>query len=172
MRKFKKIGALVLVAVMALSMAMGVSAAEDPVKDVTGTYGDGGKPVYSYSYAWGSMEFTYNGAAEGTWNPETHQFEGEAGEAGWTCKTGANEIKVINHSNAAVKVNLTFDSAKEGISFGFTENGFTIPSAVGTAVDAAPSHTVKAGPTDDCGGLQAGDTGVKLGTITLKVSAA
>lgn len=167
-----------MASVMALAMSVPAFAADNPTKDVTGTYtGEStGEAVYSYTYAFGSMRFNYKAAGtnKGTWDPKTHSYlEGTGGgttEGGWTMEdANANKISVTNHSNAPVKVQLSFESKKEGIKFGFSENNFTIASAEGTAVDAAPKKEVTAGPTSDCGGLAAGDTDVVLGTITLRV---
>ena len=46
--------------------------------EVKGTYqpGGSGAVVYSVDIAWTDMSFTYTGAGEGTWNPETHQYSG------------------------------------------------------------------------------------------------
>lgn len=174
--KLKRLGAACLASVMALAMSAPAFAAGNPTKDVTGTYtGEStGEAVYSYTYGFGSMKFNYKAAGtnKGTWDPETHTYSGGGGttEGGWTMEdANANKISVTNHSNAPVKVQLSFESKKEGIKFGFSENNFTIASAEGTAVDAAPKKEVTAGPTSDCGGLSAGDTDVVLGTITLRV---
>lgn len=182
--KLKRLGTACLASVMALAMSVPAFAADEPpkdasgnpIKDVTGTYtGEStGEAVYSYSYAFGSMKFNYKAAGtnKGTWDPKTHEYTGGGGTAagGWTMEdANANKISVTNHSNAPVRVQLSFESKKEGIKFGFSENNFTIASAEGTTVDAAPKKEVTAGPTSDCGGLAAGETNVVLGTITLRV---
>src|SRR5699024_6395973 len=53
--------------------------------EVKGTYhpGGSGAVVYSVDIAWTDMNFTYTGAGEGTWNPETHQYSGSS-EGAWT----------------------------------------------------------------------------------------
>ena len=63
--------------------------------EVKGTYqpGGSGAVVYSVDIAWTDMNFTYTGAGEGTWNPETHQYEGGT-EASWTDSNAS--VTVIN----------------------------------------------------------------------------
>ena len=177
----KQLASAALAGALMLSCAIPTLAATDPTKDVTGSYQagtQGGKPVYSYAYNFGSMEFTYRGASQAgkAWNPETHQYDGAdqaATEAGWTMAKGANDITVVNHSNAPVRVQLSFEAALSGFQGGFTENNFTIDTAEGTTVANAPSKTVQFGPaTTNTAVLTAGQTGVKLGTITLHVGAA
>ena len=134
----KRAGSFGLAALMSLSMAVPAFAASDPTKEVKGTYAGAstGTPVYSYSYNFGSMEFTYKapGTDKGTWDPKTHTYSGGGGtsEGGWSCAKGANDITVINHSNAPVQVRLSFEAAKDGFLGGFSKNNFTIASADGT----------------------------------------
>lgn len=170
-----------MASMLALMMAVGLAgslmtpafAVEDPTHDVTGTFlGDAGTPVYSYAYSWGNMKLNYAGPSDGTWNPETHKYEGDPTQGGWTCADGADTITIQNHSNAEIRVSLRFDSAYEGFKGGFSENNFTIQSAVGTEPENAPSKTVRFGPTNDSGVLKTGDTDVKLGTITIHVTGA
>lgn len=170
--KFRKLVIALTAIVLMLMSTMTVFAAEDPTVDVTGSYaGENGTPVYAYSYKFGNMKFSWSDAATGEWNPETHEFEGTGeSKGGWTCATGSDEITVVNHSNAPVQVQLTFQSALSGVQFGFTEPVFDLKSAVGTGVDEAPSYTVHVAPMKDTGGLSAGQTNVKIGTVTLHVS--
>lgn len=72
--------------------------------------------VYSVEVAWGSMAFTYS---EGTlkWNPESHEYTNL--NAGWKHKgEGANEVTVINHSNAELRatVSAVMDEGYTGIN--------------------------------------------------------
>lgn len=175
----KRAGAFGLAAMMSLSMAIPAFAAEVPTKDVTGTYEAGGVPVYSYSYSFGDMKFTYRAASEGTWDPETHQFSGAASGGGWTCATGADVITVTNHSNAAISVQPKFEAQYEGFKGAFFEDGsqtsfnsFTIESAVGSTPDNAPKKSFKFSPVKGSASLKEGDTNVTLGTITLHVAGA
>lgn len=172
----KKLLTLLLAVAMLATMAISASGADAALVDkadnqeidVNATYvpGDTAQTVYSVSIAWGSMEFTYTGASDGTWNPETHAYDG-ATEAGWSCEDGANKISVTNHSNAAVLVVPSY-SLNEGITGDFvdianaTVADIDLPSAEGTAVDAAP----KADIYFDITGGSVDATG-KIGTITI-----
>lgn len=117
-------------------------------KDVIATYANGAtaETVYKVDITWGSMEFTYTGVGEGTWNPSTHTFSGGA-DAGWSCETDANKITVTNHSNAAVNAKLTYKAASghEKITASFSESSETandgilvLATAEGTTVANAP----------------------------------
>ncbi len=136
---------------------------------VKGTYVEGGKStkIYRVDITWGSMEFTYTDAAEGTWNPEKHTFEG-TGTATWTCPEGANEIKVTNHSNDAVKATFTYAASEgyEAVSGSFDKAEVRLDSAVGTTFDSAPVGTAKLALT---GALPAGTSGATIGTVTVKL---
>lgn len=170
--KIRKLAGLLAGVVLCFSSTVTAFAAEDPTHDVTGSYiGASGQPVYSYSYNFGDMTFSYSGAASGVWNPETHQFEGSESVGGWTCAKGSDEITIVNHSNAPINVLLTFDSAINGVKFGFTEPTFDLESAVGTDYDNAPRKTVQVGALSDSAGLSDGQTNIKVGTVTLHVTA-
>ena len=105
-----------LLAAAALTCAMGTTAFAadqdgvnpgDYTADVKGTYQavGSGAVVYSVDIAWTDMSFTYTGAGEGTWDPETHQYSGSS-EGAWTASD--DSITVTNHSNAAVKATAKF----------------------------------------------------------------
>ena len=164
-----------LLAAAALTCAMGTTAfAEDGVStgsysaDVKGTYqaGGSGAVVYSVDIAWDSLEFTYTAAGEGTWNPETHEYNG-ATQASWS---ESKNIVVTNHSNAAVTATASFqaDGGYEAVSMTFSNNGQQISSAVDTAVDSAPSATITVTPSGD---LPA-DTNGTIGSVKLTIAAA
>lgn len=112
--------------------------------DVKATYASGGSAdiVYSVDVSWGSMEFTYNDASPGTWNPETHAYDG-AGEASWTCDADANKITVTNHSNTAIKATLSFakKAGFEGIDGSFSKSIINLATAVGTLQADAPTDS-------------------------------
>lgn len=118
-------------------------------KDVYASFREGAAAdtVYSVDIVWGSMEFTYTAAGEGTWNPATHSFDGGA-PASWSCDTDSNKITVTNHSNADVKAALSFasESAFSSVTGSFTESSGTandsvieLATADGTSVADAPS---------------------------------
>ena len=140
--------------------------------DVTVTYPMGGTTVvYSIDIVFGSLIFTYTGAIEGTWNPETHVYDGAA-PATWSCEQDANLITVTNHSNAAVEVEITYVPAPEYAGIvGTIENAFaTLPSAVGKEVQN-PALVLNAYLT--LSGELDGDTeySAVVGSITVTVAA-
>lgn len=137
--------------------------------DVKGTYQAGGSDaVYSVDIAWTDMSFTYTGAGEGTWNPETHQYEGGT-EASWTDSNAS--VTVINHSNAAVKATASYqaETGYESTTMTFGNNGATVATAEGTEFAKAPSATITITPT---GSLAQTANGGKIGTITVSIAAA
>ena len=138
--------------------------------EVKGTYqpGGSGAVVYSVDIAWTDMNFTYTGAGEGTWNPETHQYSGSS-EGAWTASD--DSITVTNHSNAAVKATAKFeaDSGYESTTMTFGNNEATVATAVGTEVASAPSATITVTPS---GTLAESANGGKIGTITVSIAAA
>ena len=138
--------------------------------EVKGAYqaGGSGAVVYSVDIAWTNMNFTYTGAGEGTWNPETHQYEGGT-EASWTDSNAS--VTVINHSNAAVTVTASFEALPgyETTSMTFGNNGATVATAEGTEFAKAPSATITITPT---GSLAQTANGGKIGTITVSIAAA
>ena len=168
-----------LLAAAALTCTMGTTAFaadQDGVKtgdytaDVNGTYqaGISGDVVYSVDIAWTDMSFTYTGAGEGTWDPETHQYSGSS-EGAWTASD--DSITVTNHSNAAVKATAKFeaDSGYESTTMSFGNNEATVATAVGTEVASAPSATITVTPG---GTLAESANGGKIGTITVSIAAA
>lgn len=165
-----------LLAAAALTCAMGTTAfaadqdgvsTGDYTADVKGTY-QAGAVVYSVDIAWTDMNFTYTGAGEGTWDPETHQYSGSS-EGAWTASN--DSITVTNHSNAAVKATAKFeaDSGYESTTMTFGNNEATVATAVGTEVASAPSATITVTPG---GTLAESANGGKIGTITVSIAAA
>lgn len=165
-----------LLAAAALTCAMGTTAfAEDGVgtgnynADVKGTYQAGGASatMYSVDITWEDMSFTYTAAGEGTWNPETHEYD-DASEASWS---ESKDITVTNHSNAAVKATAKFeaDSGYESTTMTFGNNEATVATAVDTEVASAPSATITVIPG---GTLAESANGGKIGTITVSIAAA
>ena len=166
-----------MLAVAALTCTMGTTAfAEDGVgtgsypADVKGTYqaGGSGAVVYSVDIAWTDMSFTYTGAGEGTWDPETHQYSGSS-EGAWTASN--DSITVTNHSNAAVKATASYqaETGYESTTMTFGNNEATVATAVGTEVASAPSATITVTPG---GTLAESANGGKIGTITVSIAAA
>ena len=137
--------------------------------EVKGTYQAGSSgAVYSVDIAWTDMSFTYTGAGEGTWDPETHQYSGSS-EGAWTASN--DSITVTNHSNAAVKATASYqaETGYESTTMTFGNNGATVATAVGTEVASAPSATITVTPG---GTLAESANGGKIGTITVSIAAA
>lgn len=139
--------------------------------NVKGTYvpGSGTATVYSVDIAWGSLEFTYTDASKGTWNPDTHSYDG-AEVAAWSCEAGANKVTVTNHSNAEVNFAFTAQAAAgfEAITLNFDTSRAMLDSAVNTTYAAAPAHTITVTPS---GALTKDTTaGTVIGTITVTIS--
>ena len=138
--------------------------------EVKGTYQAGGTSatVYSVDIAWTDMSFTYTDASQGTWNPETHQYDGGA-EAAWTASD--DSITVTNHSNAAVTATASYeaDPGYETTDMTFGNNAATVATAEGTEVAEAPSATITVTPT---GSLAQSATGGTLGTTPAEIAAA
>lgn len=115
MRNFKKMTALCMAA--ALGMAVPSTAFAEITETngyekwpVHGTYeaGSTASTLYSVEIYWQELDFTYTAAGEGTWDPATHQFDGQGEDPGWSSTT--NAIVVVNHSNKALNANLTFEA--------------------------------------------------------------
>lgn len=182
----KKIFALILAVMMIATMSVTAFAAESPANvttdggtatiNVSGTYnaGDAADDVISVDVAWAGMEFTYNAASEGTWNPKTHNYDG-ATAAGWSTNKGT--ITVTNHSNVAVTATLAWaqnTNLTGTITGTFTETSGTaddkvleLATAVGTTFAGAPSATAEFGISGDA--IAADET---LGTITVTIAKA
>ena len=134
---------------------------------VKGTYVAGGTSaiVYSVDITWGSMEFTYTDASEGTWDPTNHSYTDSA-EATWTCADGANEITVTNHSNAPISATLSYQAAENytTINGTFDKELLELETAAGTTRTNAPTKTAKL--TLD-GALPKDTSGATIGTVTV-----
>ena len=168
-----------LLAAAALTCTMGTTAFaadQDGVNtgsysaDVKGTYQAGSSgAVYSVDIAWTDMSFTYTGAGEGTWDPETHQYSGGSSEGAWTASN--DSITVTNHSNAAVKATASYqaETGYDSTTMTFGNNEATVATAVGTEVASAPSATITVTPG---GTLAESANGGKIGTITVSIAAA
>ncbi|MBQ2910959.1 MAG: hypothetical protein IJE55_01590, partial [Clostridia bacterium] len=113
----KKVLAITLTMAMLFTMtAMAVTTITemgDSSKYVTATYSgnNGGGTIYSIDITWGSLEYTYNAANKGAWDPETHTYK-DTSEASWSCDEGADTITVTNHSNAGVSVSMKYEQSE------------------------------------------------------------
>ncbi|MBM6897747.1 hypothetical protein H9X86_10315 [Pseudoflavonifractor capillosus] len=147
-----------------------VNSGNSDFHEVKGQYHTDGaaSTVYSVDVAWDSMKFTYTVASEGTWNPTTHRYD-SASEGQWS---GDGDVKVTNHSNAKVKVAVTYaaESSYSDITGRFSNGSFRLATAEGTQVDSAPNQTATltlSGELDKSVG-----TSTKLGTATVTITAA
>ena len=172
----KKLVSMLVAAALVCTMSTTAFAADqdgvgtgDHTAEVKGTYqaGGSGAVVYSVDIAWDSLEFTYTAAGEGTWNPETHEYNG-ATQASWS---ESKNIVVTNHSNAAVTATASYaaDPDYGSTTMTFSNNGATVATAVGTEVASAPSATITVTPG---GTLAESANGGKIGTITVSIAAA
>ena len=143
----KRIVMLILAALCTIGSGITAAAQDYSVpssigSNVYGTYQESkpAKPVYNVDINWGNMNFTYT-ASSGTWNPETHEYEG-ATEGTWTSE--GNEVTVTNHSNAPVGVRVYFKEEVrpfQGITGTVTNSEYQLESAVGKSVEEADSRT-------------------------------
>lgn len=149
--RIKKLTAVAMTGMMVLGMGTSVCAAE-PItpskgagtKEVKATYTTDEKAdtVYNVEIAWGDMQYTYKIDSEGKWNPDTHQYD-NASVGEWSCTDGANQVKVTNHSNAAVKATFGYTAVEgyTGITGKFDKNTEDLATAEGTGVESAPTKT-------------------------------
>ncbi|MDO4516636.1 MAG: hypothetical protein Q4C76_05840 [Bacillota bacterium] len=110
------------------SYGVGLDSKEIPVtaKYVAASEAD---VVYSVDISWGSMEFTYT-AGKAVWNPVNHTYDtSNTSTAVWACENDANKITVINHSNADVSCDLTYDKEIDSVTGVFDSNSYSFPSA-------------------------------------------
>ena len=137
---------------------------------VTGVYqaGTTADEKISVDIVWDAMDFTYTAPSQGTWNPATHAYEGQAA-GGWSDNTPA--ITVKNHSNVALNATLGFTPDVAGVIGTFTEasgtandNILELATAVDTEVSNAPTATANFGISG-----AAIDADKTLGTITVTI---
>lgn len=179
----KKKTALVLTLAMVFSLAP-LSAYADTIDrvggtashNVTATYVDGssggaggaGGTVYNVDITWGDMAFTYTAEA-GIWDPAKHTYTDAKGGAWAVDKEGGNTITVTNHSNADVTAAFSYAAAPgfDGISGTFDNASLALKTAVGTAVEAAPTGTAALTLTGALGSDTTANTTIGTITVTL-----
>lgn len=139
--------------------------------DVTARYTDGTSTdtTYSVDIAWDDMTFTYHESGSRTWNPSNHTYMDNT-TAGWD-KTTA-DITVTNHSNADVDIDLTY-APVTGTGVNGALDTLSYRLAAGeedkyTEADSRKSTFTISGAPD----AAVTADGVKVGTITVAVSAA
>lgn len=153
----KKIFALVLAVVMLASFGVTAFATENAETNdgskstsiaVNGKFKEGAPSddVISVNVVWDEMNFTYTAASKGTWNPQTHGYDGAtAGEWTWDGATESKKkpfITVTNHSNINVVASFAFTPESDGIVGEFGRyDSFTIISGEGSSYEDAFSFT-------------------------------
>lgn len=180
-KRNQKIVALLLVMTTVLSMSSPVFAADDendhsgtdwcdddyPSSNI-GVYGNyvdslDATKILSVDVAWTSMNFRYAAQQQGTWQPDSHTYEGATTEAGWVNDSAT--ITVNNHSNMAVTASLSYTPGTVTTVTGdFGKKTMELETAEDTDKDNPPTDSTTF--TVD-GRLSEGDT--DLGTITVTV---
>lgn len=172
----KKIISLILALALVMSLSVTAFAAEGitnggtDTSDVKGTYSSTATvTVYSVDITWEGLSFTYNGEFEGTWNPETHEYENGTA-AGWAAGNGT--ITVTNHSNTAITATPSY-TAKDGFEsagMNFSVAALEVATAdngVDGAAGSAVTGTITVTPS---GSLPEGTADATIGTITITIS--
>ncbi len=172
----KKILSLILALALVMSLSIPAFAAENIANggtdssDVKGTYSAKATvTVYSVDIAWAGLEFTYNGAFEGKWNPETHQYD-EGTAAGWA--EGNGTITVTNHSNTGITATPSY-TAKEGYeaaNMTFSTSALEVATAANGIDGAAGTAVTGTITVTPAGSLPEGTEGATIGTITITIS--
>lgn len=172
----KKIISLILALAMVMSLSITAFAAAvvsnggTDSADVKGTYSSTATvTVYSVDISWSGLEFTYNGAYEGEWDPGTHS-DNDGTAAGWA--EGKGTITVTNHSNTGITAVPTYKAATgyESASMNFSTNSLAVATAdngVDGEAGTAVIGTITVTPT---GTLPEGTSGAVIGTITITIS--
>lgn len=173
----KKMMSLILALMVVMSLSITTFADEDIRKsaDVKGTYTSGSNGiVYSVDISWAGLEFTYNGASKGTWDPENHTYIG-ATEAGWA--DGEGTITVTNHSNTDITATPSYAAASgyESASMIFSDGENQIENLLVASADNGAdgvegkpvTGTITVTPT---GSLPEGTQDAIIGRITISIN--
>lgn len=179
----KKILSLVLVTIMLLAMATSVSAAGNSgtltstsSKDINvkGQFVDNSVKVEKIvvDISWDAMEFSYTRSGDYIWDADNHTYNDDNVTENWSATD--NTVKVTNHSNVEVSVDITF-SANTGYSVTGTiaNNSYTLPSAEGkTTTDEGLTKisTLTLGGSLDSGTTALADVGTLTVTIAKKAT--
>lgn len=138
----KKLLSLALAVGIAATLPLSVAAAETnaslgqtkPSQDisVSAKYQDSTttNDVISVSVEWGAMQFTYLDGGTKVWNPDDHSYSVSSPNHWWD--TNGNTVKVVNHSNVAVKASFTYAAESgSGLTGAFTYNNDKTADAQG-----------------------------------------
>lgn len=148
----KKICAILLAAVLLVSLtavfATTLEAAGSNEATVTvHVAGATADEVINVDVDWKALNFEYTPGGS-TWDPATHKYTYKAGT--WNQTTIENALTVKNHSNAALKAQLTLgtlDTSKGLTLTGADDAAKALATAVGTDVADAPTLTWNIGIT-------------------------
>lgn len=139
--------------------------------DVTARYTGGATTdtTYSVDIEWEDMTFTYHESGSRTWNPADHTYT-DSTTAGWD-KTTA-DITVTNHSNADVDIDLTYAPVAGTDVYGVLDTlSYRLAAGVENEYANAESKTSTFTISGKPSAAVTAD-GIKVGTITVAVSAA
>ena len=123
--------------------------------------------VYNVDVEWGNLEYTYYPNAEKVWSPYDLKYVIYEHTPFWTCKDGADQIKVTNHSNAAISAKLEYTQTNADVTGSFDQSKINLKSADGTTVDEAPTGTA----TLSLSGSMAEDDNKVLGNVKVTIGA-
>lgn len=172
MRKLLTVLALVLTVALCASFAASattLTTLTSTSTDVSVNYAEiaiDKTTVYSVDVTWSDVSFAYS-AGSTKWNPEDHEYNSDDENGSWTDSTGS--VKVTNHSNAAVKVDVTYNQAStaNGTAKVTVSNGsFSLSSADGVSYADAATKTA----TLTASGVPTSNA--NLGTVKVTISAA
>ena len=177
----KKILSIALCLVLILSLGTTAYAADTITggqsQTVTGNYQAAAEAgtVYSVDIQWGSLEFTYEVPAQ-VWDTETHTYKAPDDAAPqWVCEDGANQVTVVNRSNAGIDVTVTTDMGESGITATVSDEGkFILASADATiTAENATGQETKGSVTITLAGELSKEhtAGSAIGTVTVTLAA-
>lgn len=116
----------------------------------------------SVDISYGAMEFTYEYSGTKDWDPSTHSYTDNSNKE-WKVK--GNNIKLVNHSNVDVDVELSFAKATGvNVTGSFDVTKKTLTRGLEGQYDNAPS--LEAFLTLS-GSLDQGQSATKVGTISI-----
>lgn len=183
----KKVLSIVLVIAMIATMSVvafaekvtfggdnGVTAIDDTFKKegivVSGTYNNTDLiDMYKVDVEWPAFAYTFNTGK--TWNPKTYTWD-LSGAGTWVGADVAKEIKITNHSSAAIKAAASYSGA-EGTDFDFvssTTDGVIAGASKGDNKTGAPVEG-KIAATFVPGQYKIADDVASIGTITITITA-
>lgn len=170
----KKILSLILALALVMSLSVTAFAAtndgtEDTSIDVNALYSDGVSTpeVISVNVEWGAMSFTYSVNGTKQWDATKHEYTTNS-NAAWTAS--GNTVTVTNHSNVAVKAELSFaaDAAYNTVTGSFDKAELLLDSGDGLTYANADKDTATL--TLDGTLADTVKTSTKVGTITVSIS--